>query len=103
MEKNDYFVIAYRILDYFYECLKAGIDPNMEEISAARLGIPAKYRLFVIEALLEIGCIRGIRVSAGTQTMFFDEPMITRYGIEYLYFDPKMVNAARFLTELACE
>lgn len=28
MAKNDYFVIAYRILTYLYECFKSGEKPD---------------------------------------------------------------------------
>lgn len=28
MSKDDYFVVAYRVLKYFYECFKAGQYPE---------------------------------------------------------------------------
>ena len=30
MAKNDYFVVAYRILTYLYECFKAGEKPDID-------------------------------------------------------------------------
>ena len=33
MARNDYYVIAYQILAYLYECLKEGAKPDMEYLS----------------------------------------------------------------------
>ena len=38
MAKDDYFVIVYKILTYFYECLKAGKKPQAEDYAAILSG-----------------------------------------------------------------
>lgn len=39
MARDDYFVIAAKILDYLYKCLKKGIAPDPELLSPEALGI----------------------------------------------------------------
>lgn len=43
MAKDDFFVIAYRILAYLYSCMKAGEIPDVAKISYEKLKIPEKY------------------------------------------------------------
>ena len=40
MSKDDYHVLAYRILAYLYECLKEGIRPSMEYLSCDTRAFP---------------------------------------------------------------
>ena len=61
MAKDDFFVIAYKILSYLYACMKAGEDPKTEELSSERLKIPERYYYSVITALYEDGYINGVR------------------------------------------
>lgn len=39
MAKDDYFVLAYRILKYLYECFKAGERADTDMFGPAALGI----------------------------------------------------------------
>ena len=43
MARDDYFVIAAKILDYLYKCLKKGIAPDPELLSPEALGINESY------------------------------------------------------------
>ena len=60
MAKDDYFVIAYRMLNYLYACFKAGEPPDLELISPAALGIHSGYWLNVLESLSREGYILGV-------------------------------------------
>lgn len=40
MAKDDYFVLAYRVLAYLYECLKAGERPDMKYLSFGNRHFP---------------------------------------------------------------
>lgn len=43
MAKDDYFVLAYRILKYLYECFKAGERADTEMFGPGALGINNGY------------------------------------------------------------
>lgn len=45
MARDDYFIIAYRILAYLYVCLKEGVQPDISYISAdsPAIGINESY------------------------------------------------------------
>ena len=53
MAKDDYFVLAYRILSYLYACFKAGERPDMDCISADVLHIPVGYWFNIMRSLTE--------------------------------------------------
>ena len=89
MAKDDYYVLIYKILTYLYECLKAGIKPDIEEIShnAPAINIKESYWKYIMVHLLDEGLIEGaqkveIRGVAGIK---IDPGLnITPLGIEYL-------------------
>ena len=60
MAKDDYFVLAYRILSYLYACFKAGERPDMDCISADVLHIPVGYWFNIMRSLTEEGYIVGL-------------------------------------------
>lgn len=33
MAQNDYFVIVYQVLKYLYECMKLGVEPELEQFA----------------------------------------------------------------------
>lgn len=53
MSKDDYFVVAYRVLKYFYECFKAGQYPEASVLSPDALGINPTYFVNVMQSLAE--------------------------------------------------
>lgn len=61
-DKNDYFVIAYKVLGYLYDCLKKGIGPDLnylEQIfSTANVG--ADYSDYIYGIMYKDGLIQGI-------------------------------------------
>jgi len=90
MAKNDYFVIAYKVLKYLYGCLKGGVAPDIEFYNAESCGINEAYWHYIMVNLYEGGYItdvvlipptlnhpdKGVRVSSKTK--------ITPLGIQYL-------------------
>ena len=102
MAKNDYFVVAYRILTYLYECFKAGEKPNIDFYGADALKINNGYWVNVMESLYNEGCIIGINIinSAGIQGIKAMDLKITQKGIEYLQENSAMAKAKKFLKEL---
>jgi hypothetical protein len=65
MSKDDYYVIVYRLLTYYYGCLKKGTPPNATALTAKKYGIGAGYWEFINTALFEGGLLSGGREAAG--------------------------------------
>lgn len=99
MAKNDYFVVAYRILTYLYECFKAGEKPDIDFYGADALKINNGYWVNVMESLYNESCIIGINIinSAGIQGIKAIDLKITQKGIEYLQENSFMAKAKDFL------
>ncbi len=101
MAKNDYFVIACRILVYLYACLKSDEDVDTEEISPEKLNINPKYWLYVIEHLQKDGYVEGVYIGkllGAMPSVKLEE--ITPKGIEYLQENSTMKKAIDFLKTL---
>ena len=62
MARDDYFVIAYRLLKYLYDCLKKGKTPDMEVIDADYFGIGHPYWEYIIRNLALEGFLTGVTV-----------------------------------------
>lgn len=105
MAKDDYFVIAYRIMAYLYACLKAGEQPNFNIIRADALDISKNYWEYIIRHLYEDGYVEGIslihtvgRSAAGIKLNA--DFMITPKGIDFLLSNSAMSRAKDFLKTL---
>lgn len=100
MEKNDYFVIAYRILTYLYECFQMGEQPDLDLFGSDALGIHNGYWNNVMESLFHEGYITGIVIVpclGGVPGIKLGALKITQKGIEYLQDNSKMAKAKEFL------
>jgi len=90
MSKDDYFVIAYRLLTYLYACLKKSKSVNQDILTAEYFGIGAAYWDYIILNLYQDGYISGVRTA--TCFSMLSEPAviiqpsinITPKGIQYL-------------------
>lgn len=107
MAQNDYFVIAYRILSYLYECLKDGKAADITILSedSEQLNISYRYWAYIFRHLYEEGYIEGISILPATgqvapMVKIERSIMITPKGIEYLAENSTMAKAKRFLKEL---
>lgn len=107
MARDDYFIIAYRILAYLYACLKKGEQPDISYISAdsSAINISENYWEYIIRHLYEDGYIEGVSVFniAGRTTPGIKlkaDFMITPKGIDFLQNNSTMSKAKEFLKTL---
>lgn len=92
MKKNDYFVVVYRLLNYFYKCLQEGEVPNLDEFSPDALGINNTYWCNIMDDLVCDGYVRGIYKNQPMGLSLIN-PRITSKGIAYLQQDSLMSDA----------
>lgn len=99
MARDDYFVIAAKILDYLYRCLKQGVDPDPEQLTPDALGINESYWNYIFNNLMLDGYITGViakkfigsdKVQVKIQ---YGKLSITPLGIEYLSENSTMKKA----------
>ena len=106
MARDDYFVIAYRILAYLYVCLKSGEKPDISYVSAnsEALQISQNYWEYIIRHLYEDGNLEGVSlmpvVGRGSPGIRMNEIMITPKGIDFLQNNSSMAKAKNFLKTL---
>lgn len=84
MAKDDYFVIAYKVLKYLYECLKRGKEPNMSILSADFFSIKTSYWAYIMESLKNEEYLIGVVVVDGVSVGIRPDITITPKGIQYL-------------------
>lgn len=74
MAKNDMEVIMYKILRYLYECMKLGVEPELEQFAwnSKLFDIPQSYWCKIIVTLVRKGYITGFVVVDKTK----DAPML---------------------------
>ena len=97
------FVIAYKVLAYLYECMKAGEKPDPDMLSCERLGIPAGYRNSILKNLYRKGYVDGleeIEIPGAGTLVDASEPEITMDGIEFMQENSAIARAKAFLKEL---
>lgn len=102
MAKNDYFVIAHRILAYLYFCLKNGEIPNINKVSNEKLEINKRYWTNILIMLYNEGYINGISVFyiCGEKDIKILDIGITQKGIVFLQENSSMAKAKEFLKSL---
>ena len=107
MAKNDYFVIAYRIMAYLYDCLKSGEPVSLEYLTYNTDDFPVgrDYWHYILIQLCKSGYIEGatfIPVLGNEVVGVKLSPRlrITPKGIEYLQENSAMQKAKAFLKEL---
>ena len=100
MAKDDYFVIAYRILSYLYDCFQAGEKADKELFGPSALGINNGYWVNVMESLYREGYIIGVAFPSaigGIPSVVIQNTKITEKGIAFLEDNGKMKKAAEVL------
>ena len=100
MKKDDYFVIAYNVLNYLYEKLKDGTTTvNCRQMTKdLYVHIKADYWLYIIKSLLDekyitAKTIKHEYINSNEPTKEIVEAQITPKGIEYLFTHPMMKQA----------
>ena len=106
MGRNDYFVIAYRILAYLYECLKNGEKVSnhyLWEIADVN-AIGRDYFDYILCNLKKDGYLEGVylikHVGGISDSVKLISPMITPKGIDFLQNHSAMAKAREFLKTL---
>lgn len=105
MAKNDYHVIVYRILLYFYACLKGGedVDPKRLDGIAIAAGANERYWYYILCSMLDYGFIAGaVRVEVDNtfdRAYSLEGARIMPRGIEYLTDNSFMAKVRKFLKE----
>ena len=99
MPKDDFFTIAYRILEYLYSCMKKGepVDIELIRYDSKAINISEVYWRDILIELLDSGYIKGVAVMKAVNQpdrIKVDELAITLKGIEYLQDNSKMKKAA---------
>lgn len=101
MAKDDYFVLAYRILTYIYACIKSGVEPDIQEISFTSLDISEYYWEYIIRHLYQEGYVEGVVtvpvIGRRTPKLDISNMLITPKGIEFLTENSSMKKAKDFL------
>ena len=103
MKKDDYFVLAYRILSYLYACFKSGEQPDTEWFGSDALKIPKGYWVNIMESLYNEGYIIGIAFPSAVgsaDAVKLINLKITQKGIEFLQENTMMQKAKNFLKEI---
>lgn len=106
MARDDYHVIAYKILAYLYVQLKNGenIDAKCLTHDGPLFKINYKYWAYVMRNMLEQGYIRGIIVTEpwGNDAIIdgLEHCEITPCGIEYLCDNSFMEKVKQFMKEI---
>jgi hypothetical protein len=102
MSKDDYHVIAYRLLTYLYACLKKSVPADGAVLTAAYFEIGAPYWEYILKNLSQEGNVTGVLViptlTGGDAVKIQPNIAITPKGIEYLSENPlfqKIKEAAR--------
>lgn len=103
MPKDDYFAIAYRILEYLYSCLRQGVAPELEHIAydSKAIGINRNYWEDIIRNLTEDGLISGVAIvpisGSSRPGLKVTELRITPKGIQYLEENSMMQKAGKMV------
>lgn len=102
MAKDDYLVIAYKILKFLDECNKRGISPKLEDIccDCKLFSIPEKYLLSVMTELIDQNYIKGfmlVNTKDGQIITPLDNAGITLKGAEYIESNDSMKRVSKFL------
>lgn len=104
MAKNDYWVVVYKILSYYFQKMKDGGLADENEINASALEIPHLYLMDVYRNLFDDGFLTGTCVTGDMSGKVYIENLslvrITTKGIEYLEDNSKMKQAYKILKEI---
>lgn len=105
MAKDDYFVIVYQLLKYLYECLKRGVQPDINMLDPSTFNISESYWDYVMKNLIEDGYIEGVRIvqvdgADRLPLVNLNEIQITPVGIEYLESNSSIQKAMKFMQNI---
>ena len=107
MAKDDYFVLAYKILAYLYECIKGKKKLDFSYLQPMTKDFPVEegYFYYIVENIYKSGYIEGITMvpilgEPHPRIKYTENLCITPKGIEYLLDNSMMGKAKDFLKTL---
>jgi len=105
MSKDDYYVIAYKILAYLYACLKQGESLDLEYLTAESFKINLDYWTYILEHLSKSVYIEGVTfvsiLGKGNKGIkITPSTRITPLGIAFLHENNMMNRAKDFLKSI---
>jgi len=106
MARDDYFVIAYTILQYLYKCLKTGSTPDKSILNHEYFDVDEGYFGYILEHLYADGYVEGVRLLSilGKErpaVRILTNFAITPKGIEYLSDNSKLQKAKEVALTIA--
>jgi hypothetical protein len=96
VSKDDFEVVAYKVLSYLYACLKAGAEPS-DSYARQVSGVNDVYYCAVVRSLMSKGLVEPfgeIRDIGGDVLTFAGTPSLTMDGAAYLRDDAAMRRVA---------
>ncbi|MDR2108921.1 MAG: YjcQ family protein [Coriobacteriales bacterium] len=97
MAYDDFDVVVYKLLSYYYGCIKAGVAPSLTK-SKEVARVNEIYFSAVIRSLFDSGYVTGVRTGAwGGDTVLLEDVAITQAGAAYLSENSKMAKVRKFL------
>lgn len=96
MTKDDYPVIAYKIMSYYYACLKEGVEGNITKAQELA-GCNDVYFRSVIDDLINNGYMAGSITLDFAQEITDSDLRITLKGTEYLQKNSTMTKVKKAL------
>lgn len=104
MADNDYWVVVYKLLNYYYQKMKKGEPVDENEINAQTLKISVPYLLDVYRNMFDDGYLTGSKVDMEFTGQYavadISSVRITSKGIEYLEDNSKMKQIYKILKEV---
>lgn len=107
MAKDDYFVLAYKLLAYLYACLKSGENPNKDYLCYDTKAFPIgeAYWNYLLINLYKDGYIDGVMPAPivgqdNKGVKILSNFQITPKGIEYLQENSMMQKVKAALKDL---
>jgi len=105
MSKDDYFVIAYRILTYLYDCLKNGVPVDLRLLTPESAQVNEVYWRYIVKNLSGDGYITGVIIVstlAGEEIVKVQPNIqITPKGIQYLHENSMFQKARELIKDLS--
>jgi hypothetical protein len=99
LAKDDFEVVAYKVLAYAYACLKAGVEASTAK-ALEIAGINEVYFLAVLKSLASKGLIEGVPMFKhmnGDVVDYGESITITMDGAVYLRENGRMAKVGKYL------
>ena len=100
---DDYSVVMYKILAYFYQCLREGKRPKIEDVAneCEMFTIPYSYWANIFDDMVSEEYLKNVFIVDGglngIGVKFDVNAAITRKGVDFLAENSRMTKAKQFL------